>query len=46
MRETESLLIAAQDNAKGTNHIKANIDKTKKIANVDYVVTEIKRSIP
>ena len=26
-RETESLLIAAQDNAMGTNHIKARIDK-------------------
>ena len=29
MRETESLLIAAQDNAIRTNHIKARIDKTK-----------------
>ena len=29
-RETESLLIAAQDNAVRTNHIKARIDKTKK----------------
>ena len=28
-RETESLLIAAQNNAKRTNHIKARIDKTK-----------------
>ena len=28
-RETESLLIAAQDNAIRTNHIKARIDKTK-----------------
>ena len=29
-RETESLLIAAQDNAIRTNHIKAKIDKTQK----------------
>ena len=29
MRETESLLIAAQDNAVRTNHIKARIDKTQ-----------------
>ena len=28
-RETESLLIAAQDNAMRTNHIKAKIDKTQ-----------------
>ena len=28
-RETESLLIAAQDNALRTNHIKARIDKTQ-----------------
>ena len=28
-RETESLLIAAQNNAKRTNHIKARIDKTQ-----------------
>ena len=28
-RETESLLIAAQDNTIGTNHIKARIDKTQ-----------------
>ena len=28
-RETESLLIAAQDKAKRTNHIKARIDKTQ-----------------
>ena len=28
-RETESLLIAAQDNAIGSNHIKARIDKTQ-----------------
>ena len=29
MRETESLLIAAQNNAVRTNHIKAKIDKTQ-----------------
>ena len=29
MRETESLLIAAQNNAVITNHIKARIDKTQ-----------------
>ena len=29
MRETESLLIAAQDNAIRTNHIKVRIDKTQ-----------------
>ena len=29
MRETESLLIAAQNNAIRTNHIKARIDKTQ-----------------
>ena len=29
MRETEPLLIAAQDNALRTNHIKARIDKTQ-----------------
>ena len=28
-RETESLLIAAQDNAIRSNHIKARIDKTQ-----------------
>ena len=28
-RETESLLIAAQNNARRTNHIKARIDKTQ-----------------
>ena len=29
MRETKSLLIAAQNNAVRTNHIKAKIDKTQ-----------------
>ena len=29
MRETESLLIAAQNSAIRTNHIKARIDKTQ-----------------
>ena len=41
-RETVSLLIAAQDNAIRTNHIKARIDKT---VNVGYAVTETNRSI-
>ena len=31
-RETESLLIAAQDNAIRTNHIKARMDKTQQIS--------------
>ena len=44
-RETESLQIVAQDNAIRTNHIKAKIDKTQKISNVEYAVTETKRSI-
>ena len=44
-RETESLLIAAQDNARRTNHIKARIDKTQQNSNVGYAVTETKRSI-
>ena len=44
-RETESLLIAAQDNAVRTNHIKTRIDKTRQIANAVYVVTEMKPSI-
>ena len=43
--ETESLLIAAQDNAIRTNHIKARIDKTQQKVNVGYAVTETKRSI-
>ena len=46
-RETKSFLTAAQDNAIRTNHIKARKHKTqkkKKITNVDYVVTETKRS--
>ena len=33
MRETESLLIAAQDNAIRTNHIKVRIDKTQRNSN-------------
>ena len=43
-RETESLIIAAQNNAIRTNHIKARI-RCNKIANVGYVVTETKPSI-
>ena len=44
-RETESLLIAAQDNAIRTNHIIARIDKTQQKANGGCAVTETKRSI-
>ena len=44
-RETEYHQITAQHNAIRTNHIKARIDKTHKIANVDYAVTGIKPSI-
>ena len=44
-KETESLLIAAQNNAIRTNHIKVRIDKTQKIANLGYVVIETKPSI-
>ena len=41
-RETESLQIAAQNNAVRTNHIKA---RHNRIANVGYAVTEMKPSI-
>ena len=41
-RETEYLLIAAQNNAMRTNHIQARIDKTQQIGNVGYVVIEMK----
>ena len=47
-REIESLLIAAQDNAIRTNHIKARIDKTQqnsKCSDRAFVVTEMKPSI-
>ena len=44
-RETDSLLMAAQNSAIRTNHIKARIDKTQKIASADYAVTEMKPSI-
>ena len=44
-RETESLLGAAQNNNVRTNHIKARIDKTQKIASVGSVVIETKQSI-
>ena len=43
-RETDSLLIAAQNNAIKTNHIKARIRRNK-IANVGYVMIETKTSI-
>ena len=36
-RETESLIIAAQNNAIRTNYIKAKIDKTQQIVNVECV---------
>ena len=39
-RETESLLIAAQNNAIRTNHIRARIDKTQQNSKVGYAVTE------
>ena len=38
-RERESLLIAAQDNAIRTNHIKARIDKTQQNSNAVTVET-------
>ena len=50
-RETESLLIAAQDNAIKTNHIKAKIDKTqqnskcKRCGDRDETINHILRSI-
>ena len=44
-RETESLLIAAQNNAVETHHIKARIDKTKKLATISHAMIEMKRSI-
>ena len=40
-RETESLLIAAQDNDLRTNHMKVRIEKTQ-IANAGYAMTEMK----
>ena len=44
-RETESLQIAAQNNAKRTNQINAILDKMQQNANVGYVVMETKPSI-
>ena len=44
-RQTEYLLIAAQNNAMRTNHIKTRIDKTQKIANVVNTEIATKRSI-
>ena len=41
-RETESLIITAQNNALRTNYIKAKIDKTQQTLNLDSVVTEMK----
>ena len=45
LRETESLFIAAQNNAISTYYVKAGIDKIEKISDGDYVVTETKRLI-
>ena len=41
-RETESLLIAAQDNAIRTNHIKARIDKTQQNRDetINHIISE------
>ena len=39
-RETESFLIAAQNNVRRTNHIKARRDKTQQTVNLDYVETD------
>ena len=44
-RDTESLLMAAQNSTIRTSHIKKRIDSSNKIANVDYAVTETKPSI-
>ena len=41
MRETVSLLIAAQNNAIRTNYVKARIDKAQQVADVGYVVTKM-----
>ena len=43
LREKESLLIAAQNNAIRTNKLKST--RLNKIANVGYVVKETKQSI-
>ena len=43
-RETESLLMAAQNNAVKTNRIKARIDKTQQNSKCRLCVTEMKRS--
>ena len=44
-RETESLLIAAQNKAVRTNHVKARIDKTQQNNKCMLAVTEMKPSI-
>ena len=44
-RETESLQIAAQNNAVRTNHIKARIDKTQQNSKCRQWVTEMRPSI-
>ena len=47
-RETESLLIAAQNNTVRTNHIKARIDKTQQKADkgetIDHIISECNKS--
>ena len=45
MRETEYLILAAQNNAIRTNHMKARIEICNKIEHVGYVVIKTKRSI-
>ena len=45
-RETESLLVAAQNNVIRTNEVKVRIVRHNKIADVDFVVVETNRSIP
>ena len=44
-RETESLLMAAQNNAIRTSYVKAKIDKTNKFVDIDYVLIDTKLSI-
>ena len=45
-RETESLLIVAENKAISTSHIKARVDKTlKKTVNVGYMMIGTKLSI-
>ena len=41
-RETKSLIISAQNNVIKTNYIKAKINKTQQIVNVEYAVIEMR----